>query len=122
MSFTATELETALEGVQEWSEWCSWVEGYGGGPEEDETLPEHVESWTEDEIVFRNIGTVTGVSTDGDGESYDGDTYMVFKVVDADGYTSHYRKDGQYISHDGTYWEGDFYKVQKRERKITFWE
>lgn len=122
MSFTAKELETALEGVQEWSEWHSWVEGYGGCPEEDEMLPEHVESWTERQITLKNIGIVQGRSTSDDGESYDGETYMVFEVVDNDGYTSFYRKDGQYISHDGCYWEGDFYKVQKRERKITFWE
>lgn len=34
----------------------------------------------------------------------------------------HFKKVGCHVSHDGTYWDGDFTEVQPVQKTITVWE
>ncbi len=59
-----------------------------------------------------DVKTVVGYTREaGDG---------VYFVLEYEG--RYFRKEGYHVSHDGTYWDGDFYEATPREKVVKLWE
>jgi len=71
------------------------------------------------------LGDVTSVTFHG-GEGQGDYAEVVLKVVFLDGVCrateAYYRKQGSYASFDGFYWDGDFERVEPRQKTITVYE
>lgn len=61
-----------------------------------------------------NIGEVVFVQHE---ELIGNEHILVFKFRDR-----WYAKEGQWVSHDGMYWEGDFRQVKPVQKVVTEWE
>lgn len=76
-------------------------------------------SWERLEYRMGHIVSVEGlgdvkVVDSNDTDEYSGKLYIVFEI---DGKL--YMKEGRYVSHDGTYWDGLFYEVTARTETVT---
>ncbi len=101
MSYTVQELETAMLAYQNWSEW-SWVDGDDEG------------------VNFPGIGRVRSID-ESDNDDWSGEIYFVVEVSHEDGSVAHFRKDGFYYSHDGSYWDGGFYPAVQKTQTVKVW-
>lgn len=55
---------------------------------------------------------------EGDGEEY----WIVFSIKRYDELIGYWKIEGYYASYDGTYLDGDLYKVVQREKLVLVWE
>lgn len=105
-SYTAAQVEAAIEAKNEESWGSSW---------------DYNEEWVGDNRLVLDIDGVQEYAEYIDGkpaEEGGGETiYAIFKVGD-----QFFRKDGYYLSHDGQYWDGDLYEVTPQVKTITVYE
>ena len=59
------------------------------------------------------------VEEGGEGSGYE--IELVF-TLSASGKTRYFKKYGHHISHDGTYWDGEFEEVRPQEKTVTVYE
>ena len=78
--------------------------------------------WDDHGPVKLHGRTIEKVEFDTGGEGHGEDIYMVVKTTDIDGVEQYWRKDGYYVSYDGSNWDGDFREVKPVERVVTFYE
>ena len=89
------------------SGWADWVE----------------EAWGETKAhQIPGVGSVTVIEHEGGGEGDGEHTYLIFQVVDDNGVTKFYQKDGFYASFHGTDWDGGFYRVKKVTKTVEVYE
>lgn len=101
--YTTAEVEAALDPVIEdegWGELAYLAD-------RDDTL----------EITLRGEQVKVGLVTRFGGEGQGDEAWFVLGIGD-----QMFRKDGWYISHEGTTWDGDFTEVKPVERPVTFYE
>ena len=100
-------------------------EGYGENHDPDEYDSElwRKLSWTLGR-KGQNIREYTITCVEDFGGEGQGDTrFVVFAIVDNENQTTQYfRKDGHYVSYDGSTWDGEFREVQAKEKMVTFYE
>lgn len=109
--------------------------GYEEGPDVfEEEFPEHPSygsydtEW--DELSYMldkkggvdvpGLGLVEKVDDYG-GEGQGDDLWFVIKVTFPVGDDKFYRKSGYWVSHDGSYWDGEFEEVTPKQKTITVW-
>lgn len=56
----------------------------------------------------------------GEGSAYE--IELVFSLTDSKGRTRYFKKWGHHISHDGTYWDGEFEEVRPQEKTVIVYE
>ena len=58
----------------------------------------------------------------GGGEGSPYEIELVFSLTDSKGRTRYFKKWGHHISHDGTYWDGEFEEVKPQKKTVTVYE
>lgn len=117
-NYTAHAIEAAIEIDPEFDGWSMADEWRPAG---------EYERWSggvynrEDSRLKLDIDGITEYAEYVDGkmpeEGGGEQIYVVIKVG-----TQYFRKDGYYLSHDGSYWDGDVVEVRPIEKTITVYE
>lgn len=103
MNYTAQQIEQAIEWSDEFESWgeADWWTGK-------HRLVLDIDGQTEyAEYIDSKI------PAEGGGESI----FVIFKVG-----SQFYRKSGYYLSHDGSYWDGDLEEVTPTEKLVTVYD
>lgn len=48
--------------------------------------------------------------------------WQVWKVTDAEGNVQYFKKEGYYMSYDGSNWDGTLFEVEPFEKTVTDWK
>lgn len=67
-----------------------------------------------------DFGTLAYVDGETGGEGSAEYIWQVWSVTDADG-VQYFKKDGYYMSYDGSNWDGALYEVEPFEKTVTDW-
>lgn len=106
MTYTAAQVEAAIEGLHEERWGSAW---------------DYNEEWQGENRLLLDIDGVQEYAEYVDGkpaEEGGGETiFAIFKVGD-----QYFRKDGYYLSHDGSYWDGDLFEVHPTQKTVTVYE
>lgn len=90
----------------------------------------NLESWYEwDNVAHYNpvffmpgLGRVEVINHESGGEGAT-DLEIVWRVTSLiDGFTRLFKKTGYWVSHDGSYWDGDFDEVSMKTKVVTYYE
>lgn len=74
-------------------------------------------------VEVDRVGSVTVVEFDDeDHRDYERKIHFIFRVEDAAGVVTHFKKDGFYQSYSGSDWDGDFYEVNQVEKTVLVWD
>lgn len=73
-------------------------------------------------LIFPELGRVDVIDSDSGGEGAN-DLQVVFRITSlVDGSTRLFKKTGCWVSHDGSYWDGDFSEVEMKQKVVTVYE
>jgi hypothetical protein len=80
-------------------------------------------SYSKEPVEIPGLGKIEFAEADTGGEGHGEYISMVFKITMADcaDTVRHFRKEGWYASHDGSYWDGDFAEVEPYEKLVTLY-
>ena len=57
------------------------------------------------------------------GEGQGDHMHWVFSITDPEGNVTYWKKDGYWVSHDGSYWDDyELYKVTPKQRTVTYYD
>jgi hypothetical protein len=119
---TAAQLENAIdEGIP--YEYKHWKTG-----EVEQSSYEGSEFWSEAhysepnyEVASLDV-TLSHVDGEHGGEGSAEYIWQVWKTVDAEGNVQYFKKEGYYMSYDGSNWDGELFEVEPFEKTVTDWK
>lgn len=123
MTYTAREVQNALENLTWESETPAYDEHWHRIPGQTETHTAEFE-WNiaEDSVgyTYDVLGGVEVVDSDPGGEGHGEDIYIVFRVIETEQF---FLINGSYYSYgDGSVYDGDMYEVRPFEKTVTDWK